>query len=73
MTSSHGQVKNSSTATLPETTGSVEMWLSGFGRHTKPYLMLETKECEVEEVMSHQNGWKIGLAFMSEIYLDKSS
>lgn len=35
--------------------------------------MLGTKECEVEEVMSHQNGWKIGLAFMSEIYLDKSS
>lgn len=47
------------------------MWLSVFERFVKPYLMLETKECEREEVMSHQNGWKIGLTFMSEICLDK--
>lgn len=71
--SSNGQVRNSSTATLTGTTSSVRMWLSVSGRYTKPYLMLETKEYEVEEVMSHQNGWKFGLTFMSEIYLGKKS
>lgn len=56
-----GQAGNSSTATFTEPAGSVRMWLSISERLSKPYLMQETKECEGEGVMSHQDDWKIGL------------
>lgn len=61
--SSSGQVRDSPTAALTGPACSVMMCLSISER-------LETKECEREEVVSHQNGQKTGLTFMSEICLD---